>query len=69
MDFNVIPVSHTNALPFRLINVHALFFLSHLRDSTPLKIASRVYDKFLPSQVSVKGKYVILEPTSRNAFL
>lgn len=63
MDLNVIPISHTYALPIKLINVHALCFLSHLRDSTLLKITPIVYDQFLASQFLVKGKYVILEPT------
>lgn len=43
--------------------------LSHLKDSTLLKITRIVYHKILASQFLVKGKYVILEPTSRNAFL
>ena len=32
------PISHTYALPIKLINVQALRFLSRLRDSTLLKI-------------------------------
>lgn len=56
-------------LPIKLINVDALCFLSHLNDSTLLKIPTIVYDKFLASQLLEKGRYVILEPTSRNAFL
>lgn len=38
MDLNVFPISHTYALPIKLIHVQALRFLSHLRDSTLLKI-------------------------------
>lgn len=69
MDLNVIPISHTYGLPVKLINVLALCFPSHLWDCTLLKIIPIVEDKFLARQCLVKGKYVILEPTSRNAFL
>lgn len=63
MDLNI-PINHTYAY-----ECPSLSFLSHWRDSILLKITSVVFDTFSASQLSVKGKYVLLAPTSRNAFL